>query len=368
MIINIETNKLEAPMKNLSSVSDSKQTMPILGNTLFILKDGLLELVASDLEVEIRYTMKIDVEGNVESTIPSKKFADILKSLGDGTTSLEFSDTNVIIKSGKSRFKVATLPADEFPLTDTGDKEGFNIEATTLADIITKTSFSMGYQDARHFLNGLYVDAIDGKLTAVATDGHRLALTNRSLESAIQTDACIIPRKCITELRKILTNYGNNSGNIVEISINSKNLTAKIGDYVITSKLIEGKYPDYNKVFPSEVPNILTLEKASFKAALQRMSILSSEQYKGVKLSFNGSSLELSTTNPLQEKGEDTLDCSYNGEGMEVGFNLAYLLEVLEVIDTDNVRLCFGSPDSGCLVSSDTDMPDSKYIIMPMRV
>jgi len=365
MIINIQTNKLETPMKNLSSVSDAKQTMPILGNTLFTLKDGLLELVASDLEVEIKYTMKIDVEGSVESTIPSKKFADILKSLGDGTTSLEFSDSNVIIKSGKSRFKVATLPADEFPLADTGDNEGFSVDATTLSDIITETSFSMGYQDARHFLNGLYVDVIDGNLTAVATDGHRLALTIRSLESAIKTDACIIPRKCITELRKILANYNDN---IVELSINSKNLIAKIGDYVITSKLIEGKYPDYNKVFPSELPNILTLEKASFKAALQRMSILSSEQYKGVKLSFNGSSLELSTTNPLQEKGEDTLDCSYNGEGMEVGFNLAYLLEVLEVIDTDNVRLCFGSPDSGCLVSSDKDMPNSKYIIMPMRV
>tara|TARA_B100001057_G_scaffold115290_1_gene113832 strand:- start:47075 stop:48181 length:1107 start_codon:yes stop_codon:yes gene_type:complete len=368
MIINIETNKLETPMRNLSSVSDVKQTMPILGNTLFTVKDGSLELVASDLEVEIKYSMEIDVEGSVESTIPSKKFADILKSLGDAKTSLEFRDNNVIIKSGKSRFKVATLPADEFPLADTGNSNGLNVDASTLSDIITKTSFSMGYQDARHFLNGLYVEVIDNNLTAVATDGHRLALTIKPLESAIQTDACIIPRKCITELKKILTNYTDNKDNLVELSINSKNLVAKIGDYVITSKLIEGKYPDYNKVFPSEVPNILTLEKASFKAALQRMSILSSEQYKGVKLSFDESSLELSTTNPLQEKGEDTLDCSYNGEGMEVGFNLAYLLEVLEVIDTDNVRLCFGSPDSGCLVSSDTGTPDSKYIIMPMRV
>tara|TARA_B100000614_G_C14557163_1_gene495930 strand:+ start:821 stop:1927 length:1107 start_codon:yes stop_codon:yes gene_type:complete len=368
MIINIPTETLVGPMKNIASVSDPKQTLPILGNTLIQLKDRVLTLLSSDLEVEVCYSCDVDYDGEISSTIPSRKFADILKSLDADVTSLEFEDNSVIIKGGKSRFKVATLPASDFPISDPGETEDIKIDAEKLTDLMNKTSFSMGYQDARHFLNGLYLECNENTLVAVATDGHRLALSETQVGDLAGMTTCIIPRKCISELKRILTTDNVNKENLITIGINSKNLIAKTNRYVVKSKLIEGKYPDYRKVFPDDLPNTLKLNKSSFKSALHRMSILSSEQYKGVKLSLGTSSLDLTTTNPLQEKGEDNIDCTYDGEPMEVGFNLAYLLEVIDVIDTETVQLRFGSQDTGCLVTSDESTPKSKYIIMPMRV
>lgn len=368
MIIDIPTGALVEPMKNIASVSDPKQTLPILGNTLFRINDRVLTLLSSDLEVEVCYSCEIDCDAEISSTIPSRKFADILKSLDADITSLEFGENSVIIKGGKSRFKVATLPASDFPISNPGETKDIKIGAGELTDLMNKTSFSMGYQDARHFLNGLYLESNENTLVAVATDGHRLALSETVVEDLAEMSTCIIPRKCISELKRILTTDNVNKGNLITIGINSKNLIAKTDRYVVKSKLIEGKYPDYRKVFPDDLPNTLKLNKSSFKSALHRMSILSSEQYKGVKLSLGTSSLDLTTTNPLQEKGEDNVDCSYNGEPMEVGFNLAYLLEVIDVIDTDTVQLRFGTQDTGCLVTSDESAPKSKYIIMPMRV
>ncbi len=226
----------------------------------------------------------------------------------------------------------------------------------------------MGYQDARHFLNGLFLERNEDSLVAVATDGHRLALSETTVGNLGDLTTCIIPRKCISELKRILAADDNNKDNLMTIGINNKNLIAKTNNYVIKSKLIEGKYPDYRKVFPQNLPNTLVINKNSFKSALHRMSILSSEQYKGVKLSLRSSSLDLTTTNPQQEKGEDNIDCIYTGDPMEVGFNLAYLLEVIDVIETENVQLKFDTQDTGCMLTSDDDAPSSKYIIMPMRV
>jgi len=368
MNIIIPTKTLEEPMKNISSVSDPKQTLPILGNTLFQIKNRKLMLSSSDLEVEVCYTCDVDVDVDVSSTIPSRKFTDILKSLESSETSLEFQDSSVIIKGGKSRFKVSTLPASDFPVFDTGEVSELKIEANKLTELVNKTSFSMGYQDARHFLNGLYLEITDTSLTAVATDGHRLALSETEASNLTTSNACIIPRKCISELKRILTTDVNNKEDLITIGINSKNLTAKTNNYVIKSKLIEGKYPDYRKVFPENLPHVLKINKNNFKSALHRMAILSSEQYKGVKLSLNTTTLDLTTTNPQQEKGEDKIDCTYNGQPMDVGFNLAYLLEVIDVIETDNVQMKFDTQDTGCLLTSDNDSPTSKYIIMPMRV
>ena len=368
MIIKLPNKTLEEPMKNIAGVSDTKQTLPILGNTLFKIKDSKLTLLASDLEVEVCYSCDVEVEGEVSSTIPSRKFADILKSLESEETSLEFKESSVIIKGGKSKFKVATLPSSDFPISSPGETEEIEIDASKFTDLVNKTSFSMGYQDARHFLNGLYLESTEESLVAVATDGHRLALSETRIGELSNINTCIVPRKCIAELKRILATDNNNKENLITIGINSQNLTAKTKNYMVKSKLIEGKYPDYRKVFPENLPNVLTLNKNNFKSALNRMSILSSEQYKGVKLSLSATSLDLSTTNPQQEKGEDNIDCTYTGEPMEVGFNLAYLLEVIDVIDTEHVMLRFDTQDTGCLLTSDDNSPTSKYIIMPMRV
>ena len=369
MIINIPTEELEKPMRVLSSVSDAKQTMPILGNTLFKLNGGSLQLIASDLEVEVRYTdPDVGLQEEITSTIPTKKFSDILKVLGGSNASLEFNDKSVEIKGGKSKFKVSTLPADDFPLSDFDSSDSISVNPSALLEMIDNTSFSMGYQDARHFLNGLYFEPTDKGMIAVATDGHRLAYCEIESNDGKFTNSCIVPRKGIVELKKILGLFPADKDVLAEVSINNKNLTVIIGNYSLTTKLIEGHYPDYKKVFPENLPNTLTLSREDLRAALQKMAILSSEQYKGVKLGLTPTSLHLSTTNPQQEIGEDIIDCAYEGDPMDVGFNLAYIMEVIDVIDTEQVKFRFGSPDSGCLVSVNSNNPTSKYIIMPMRV
>ena len=369
MIINIPTEVLDKPMRILSSVSDAKQTMPILGNTLFKLSGGSLELIASDLEVEVRYlSSEVGVDGEVSSTIPTKKFSDILKVLGGSNASLEFDEKSVEIKGGTSKFKVSTLPVDDFPLSEFDSSDRFSVKPSDLLEMIDNTSFSMGYQDARHFLNGLYFEPTDSGMIAVATDGHRLAYCEITSNDGKFTTSCIVPRKGIVELKKILGLFTENKDILAEVSINNKNLTVFIGNYSLTTKLIEGNYPDYKKVFPESLPNTLVLSREDLRTALQKMAILSSEQYKGVKLGLEPTSLHLSTTNPQQEKGEDTIDCTYEGDPMSVGFNLAYIMEVIDAIDTEQVKFRFGSPDSGCLVSANSNNPSSKYIIMPMRV
>ena len=182
------------------------------------------------------------------------------------------------------------------------------------------------------------------------------------------TSTCIIPRKCITEIRRILADFRGNKDHLVDFSINSNDIIVKIGPYIIKSKLIEGNYPDYKKVFPDSLPHKLDVDKQAFKSALQRMSILSNEQFKGVKLSLSESEVKLSTNNPSLEEGEDSVGCTYSGDSFDIGFNLTYLIEVIDVIQSENIVLQLNNSDSGCLISSTDNDSVNKYIIMPMRV
>ena len=369
MIIEINKNQLTDPLKNITSVSEQKQAMPILGNLLFKSEGGSLLLVASDLEVEIAYRTEIVGLSDFETTIPARKFFDILKSLDSEVVKLEFLENKVVIKGGKSRFTVSTLPTDGFPYKEKETNLNHKVSAEMLGALISATSFSMGYQDARHFLNGLFFEISNDKIAAVATDGHRLAMgTIKQQNELSEALTCIIPRKCIVELKKILTAFSDNSKKLAEFSINNKEFSLKIDNYTLTSKLIEGNYPDYKKVFPESLPNTLKANKQQLKTALQRMSILSSEQFKGVKLNIEKSELKLSATNPMQEQGEDSVPCEYSGETIEVGFNLNYILEVIDAIDSEDLNIMLNTPDSGCLISSEKDERTSKYIIMPMRI
>ena len=370
MIIDVNKNQLIEPLKNITGVSEQNQSMPVLGNLLFRVQGGSLLLVASDLEVEISYSGEISNSSDFETTVPSRKFFDILKSLDSDHVKLEFSESKVIIKGGKSKFTVSTLPADTFPYKDKKpESHDHKISIGALEQLISATSFSMGHQDARHFLNGLFFEITDSQITTVATDGHRLAMAKIKQENtANETKTCIIPRKCIVELKKILSTFSDNKEKLTEFSINDKELSLKIENYTLTSKLVEGNYPDYKKVFPESLPNALTVNKQGLKLALQRMSILSSEQYKGVKLNINETELRLSATNPMQEQGEDTIPCHYTGEQIEVGFNLNYIIEVIDAINSEELTIMLNTADSGCLISSEKDEANGKYIIMPMRI
>ena len=370
MIIKIERGKLIEPLKHLVGVAEKKQTMPILGNILFRKTEGGVVLVGSDLEVEISTVVDYNCDGNLNVTMPAKKLLDILKSLpGEDEVSIDINDNKATIKSGKSKFVLATLPGEDFPYEAVDTNWTYSITAVNLDAMISQTSFSMAVQDARHFLNGLFFEVGPDQITVVATDGHRLSMSackqTNALNDAVK---CIIPRKCITEIKRILSSFKDNKENLIDFNVTNNEFMFKAGDYLIKSKLIEGNYPDYNKVFPESLPHKLDLNKQDFKSALQRMSILSNEQFKGVKLALSKSSVTLSTNNPSLEEGEDNVTCTYSGDNFDIGFNLTYLLEVIDVISSENIVLQLNNSDSGCLISSSDDVALNKYIIMPMRV
>ena len=370
MIIKIDRDKLIEPLKYIVGVSEKKQTMPILGNVLIKATDNSLTLVASDLEVEMSTKIEYTTAESLNTTMPTRKLLDILKSLpGSDDVTIDVSDTKATIKSGKSRFVLATLPGEDFPYEENIIDCNFKIAVKDLDTLITQTSFSMAVQDARHFLNGLFLEVLNDKITVVTTDGHRLSLSASNQSNIVDTDVnCIIPRKCIVEIKRLLSSFKDSSDHIAEFMINKGEIIFKISEYVIKSKLIEGSYPDYKKVFPESLPHKLNVNREDLRAALLRMSILSNEQFKGVKLSLSKSEIMISTNNPSQEEGEDSIACDYNGEPLEIGFNLTYLLEATDVIPSDTVTIQLNNSDSGCLISADNKNSQNKYIIMPMRV
>ena len=370
MIIKIKKEKLIEPLKNLVGVAEKKQTMPILGNILFRADGQGLLMVGSDLEVEISTRVDYQTSGELNSTLPGRKLLDILRSLpGEGDVTIDFSDDKATIKSGKSRFVLATLPGSDFPYDKDDIDYRFKVSANSLDNLINQTAFSMAVQDARHFLNGMFFEVSSDKITVVATDGHRLSMSACNQINTLDDPVdCIIPRKCITEIKRILTGFKDNKEHLVNFNIKSNHFYFSVDQYLVKSKLIEGNYPDYNKVFPESLPHKLDVDKSELKSALQRMSILSNEQFKGVKLSLSSTETKLSTNNPSQEEGEDSISCTYNGENLDIGFNLTYLIEVIDVLSSENIVLQLNNSDSGCLISSKDNDALNKYIIMPMRV
>ena len=370
MIISIQREKLIEPLKQMVSVSEKKQTMPILGNILVRGGGGSLLLVSSDLEVEVSTVVEHGSAEDFDTSLPARKFLDILKSLpGSDLVEIDIGETKAVIKSGKSKFTLASLPGAEFPYKEENNELKFSVSGVDLDNLISQTGFSMATQDARHFLNGMFLEVLENKLTVVATDGHRLSMSSTQTKNPTDSPvSCIIPRKCIIEIKRILTTFKDNKENIVGFMVTDREIIIKIGDFIVKSKLIEGNYPDYKKVFPESLPHKLTSNKQDLKSALQRMAILSNEQFKGVKLSLNKTDIKLSTNNPSLEEGEDSIPCEYSGVSFEVGFNLSYLLEVIDVISSDNIEIQLNNADSGCLISSKDETSMNKYIIMPMRV
>ena len=370
MIITLDKKLLIEPLRVVTGVSEQKHSQPVLGNVLFKISEGKLLMVCSDLEVEVSATIDCGVNENLETTIPGRKLLEIVKALNDEEEiKFNIEETKTTITSGKSKFVLGTISAKDFPYTQQKEEEKQKINICALDKIISETSFSMAFNDARHFLNGLFFEITNEKITVVATDGHRLAMsTAKNTNKGGATATCIIPRKCIAELRRILGSFKGNKEMLTEVSVNSREITFNIGCFVIKSKLIEGNYPDYKKVFPDSLPNKLMVDKEMLRAALQRMSILSNDQFKGVKLLIDKSELKLTTNNPSQEEGEDIIECNYGGDTVEVGFNLNYLLEVIDVVDSKELKLELNSADSGCLISSNSETSTNKYIIMPMRV
>ncbi|HEV7136026.1 MAG TPA: DNA polymerase III subunit beta [Steroidobacteraceae bacterium] len=355
---------LLAPLQSVIGVVERRQTMPVLANVLLSARDGRLAITGTDLEVELVAATKAGLEQPGDVTVPGRKLHDILRALPDGVSvTLSTEGERVSVRAGRSRFTLSTLPATEFPVI-----EEINAAQTlTLAQgefrrLIDKTHFSMAQQDVRYYLNGLLLETQERALRAVATDGHRLALCEMTLSSPAKSGQVILPRKGVLELQRILGTEGN-----VELAIGTNHVRAKVGDIRFTSKLIDGRFPEYGRVIPSSPSKLVQADRELLRQALQRTAILSNEKYRGIRLGVKTDLLTLQAHNPEQEEAEDQVEVVYAGDEVEIGFNVNYLLDALGAIEGDKVEIGLTDSNSSCLIHA-PGLTQTRYVVMPMRL
>ncbi len=366
MNVTSSRESLLRPLQAVIGVVERRQTMPILANVLLQTKNNQLSMTASDLEVElVAETVVDDVKTQGEITVPARKFLDICRALPDESTiRMQLDGDRLVLKSGRSRFVLSTLPANDFPVIEKIDaNREISIGQENLLRLLDKTHFSMAQQDVRYYLNGLLIETGRGCVRAVSTDGHRLALCEMSVEG--KSDAAqqvIIPRKGVLELQKLLGGEED-----VMLSIGTNHIRAAVGSIQFTSKLIDGRFPDYERVIPKPEGNLLVIDRNTLRGALQRAAILSNEKYRGVRLELADKSLRIQANNPDQEEAQDELEVDYDGMSMEIGFNVNYLLDAIGAVDTDDVELGFVDSNSSCVIKCPGDV-DAKFVVMPMRL
>ncbi len=353
------------PLQQVCAVLSSRPNIPVLNNVLLHIEDGNLTITGTDLEVELSTHAQLTAGTNGKFTIPAKKFLDICRSLpDDAEISVSFEEDRAIVRSGRSKFNLATLPAEEYPnLTDWQSEVDFTIAQATLRRLIEATQFSMANQDARYFLNGMKFETEGNLLRTVATDGHRLAVCTIALEQELQNHSVIVPRKGVLELSRLL----EPSDQPARLQIGTNNLRICLDGIVFTSKLIDGRFPDYRRVLPRNADRILEAEWETLKQAFVRAAILSNERFRSVRLQLSENQLKITATNPEQEEAEEIIDVSYNGEEMEVGFNVSYILDVLNALKCQRVRMRLTDASSSCLMENSEDS-SAEYVIMPMRL
>jgi len=362
----ISRENLLKPLQQVCGVLSSRPNIPVLNNVLLHIEDNFLTITGTDLEVELSTRTELTSSSqNGSYTIPAKKFLDICRSLPDeAEINVSFEDERALIKSGRSKFNLTTLPAEDYPnLENWQSQVEFTTVQATLRRLIEATQFSMANQDARYFLNGMKIETEGNLLRTVATDGHRLAVCTIPLEQELQNYAVIVPRKGVLELVRLL----DNSESPATLQIGANNLRVQLGNVVFTSKLIDGRFPDYRRVLPRDASQILEANWDTLKQAFVRMAILSSERFRSVRLTLESNQLKITATNPEQEEAEEIVDVSYNGVPMEVGFNVSYILDVLNALKCNQVRMRLTDSNSSCLME-DCEDPSAEYVIMPMRL
>ena len=354
-----------APLQAVIGVVERRQTMPILANVLIVAQDNAVSVTATDLEVEMVASADLTVDTDGEVTVPGRKLLDICKALADGATiTLEVSGDKATLRSGRSRFTLATLPAADFPTVDalTAD-QSVELEQSAMKRLLDKSHFSMAHQDVRYYLNGLLFEIDGNHLRAVATDGHRLATCRVTTASeGASGHQVIVPRKGVLELQRLLGDEGT-----VTLAIGSNHIQAQVGNIRFTSKLIDGRFPDYRRVIPNRVDQAITATREDLRQALYRAAILSNEKYRGVRLDVHTNRLKIQAHNPEQEEAEEEVEVGYGGEEMEIGFNVNYLLDALAALDGDEVHVQVTDPSSSCLIW-DGQTEGCEYVVMPMRL
>ena len=363
----ISREALIKPLQLVAGVVERRQTLPVLSNILLVAEGDQLSMTGTDLEVELVGRVTLDEPAEAGSvTVPARKLMDICKSLPDSARiELTLTGQKMVIKAGRSRFTLSTLPAAEFPnVEDSPETLELSMVQHQLRHLIEKTGFSMAQQDVRYYLNGMLLEISGNQLRSVSTDGHRLATCITPVEA--QDDMqhqIIVPRKGILELARLL----QGGDDPLRLVIGASHIRAHVGDFTFTSKLVDGKFPDYERVIPKNGDKVLLSDRMELRQVLSRIAILSNEKYRGVRLALSNGYLQVMANNPEQEEAEESLAVDYEGDSLEVGFNVNYILDVLSILNSDVVRLTLFDSNSSALIEG-FDEPDSVYVVMPMRM
>ncbi|WP_145125726.1 DNA polymerase III subunit beta [Pseudomonas sp. URMO17WK12:I11] len=367
MHFTIQREALLKPLQLVAGVVERRQTLPVLSNVLLVVQGQQLSLTGTDLEVELVGRVQLEEPAEPgEITVPARKLMDICKSLpSDVLIDIKLDEQKLLVKAGRSRFTLSTLSANDFPTVEEGPGSlTCNLEQSKLRRLIERTGFAMAQQDVRYYLNGMLLEVSRNTLRAVSTDGHRLALC--SMSAPIEQDdrhQVIVPRKGILELARLLTEPEG----MVSIVLGQHHIRATTGEFTFTSKLVDGKFPDYERVLPKGGDKLVIGDRQALREAFSRTAILSNEKYRGIRLLLAAGQLKIQANNPEQEEAEEEISVDYDGSSLEIGFNVSYLLDVLGVMTTEQVRLILSDSNSSALLQ-EAGNDDSSYVVMPMRL
>jgi DNA polymerase-3 subunit beta len=367
-LIKTSRETLLKPLQSVSGIIERRHTLPILSNVLLQRDVGRLGFVATDIEIEITAAATTDPDGEHKAvTVGARKLLDILRALPEGAdVTLALADKRLQVRSGKSRFNLQTLPPEDFPRLAPAEGQAvrFELPQQLLKELFSSVQYAMAQQDIRYYLNGLLMVIEAGELRVVATDGHRLAYAAREVAPKdLGRQEVILPRKTILELSKLLGDTDEPVA--IELSANQARFT--FDGVILVSKLVDGKFPDYTRVIPANHPKLLKIDRGVLQHALQRAAILSSDKFRGVRWVLTAGSLKVSCSNTEQEEATEELDIDYQGDALDIGFNVGYLLDVLNHLDIEQVEIALGDPNSSALITV-PGKTDFKYVVMPMRI
>ena len=362
----IPRDALLKPLQAVAGIVERRHTLPILANVLLEQKDGRLYVTATDLEMQITADTELAGKEAQAVTVAARKLQDLLRALPDvATLNVDATGGKMTVRAGRSRFNLQTLPAADYPRIGLGDEQlqTLTLPQRDLRGLLKSAEFAMAQQDIRYYLNGMLLVFDGTSLQAVATDGHRLSWASLEVPGSYQRQEVIIPRKTVLELGKLLAD----TEDPVTIDILSNQIRFRFANVELVSKVVDGKFPDYNRVIPTGHTKRIELPRTELLAALQRAAILSNEKFRGVRLVLGPGQLKIICTNSEQEEAEEELEVAYKGDALDIGFNITYLLDVLQNVTVEHVQLAFGDANSSALITL-PDRDDYKYVVMPMRI
>nr|MBO2468132.1 DNA polymerase III subunit beta [Xanthomonadaceae bacterium] len=354
------------PLAQVVNVVERRQTLPVLANFLVQVQNGVLSLTGTDLEVEMIARASVEDAEDGETTIPARKLFEIVRALPDGSrVTVSHSGDKVSVQAGRSRFTLATLPANDFPSVDEVEaNERISVPEAALKELIERTAFAMAQQDVRYYLNGLLFDLREQTLRCVATDGHRLALCEAPLEQPVVAKRqIIVPRKGVMELQRLL----EGGDRTLELEIGRSHIRVKRDDVGFTSKLIDGRFPDYEAVIPIGAEKEVKVDREVLRAALQRAAILSNEKYRGVRIEISPGQLRINAHNPEQEEAQEEVEADTRVDGLAIGFNVNYLLDALGALRDEHVVLALRDANSSSLIR-EAGSERCRHVVMPLRL